>query len=70
MYCALCDTVIVHNKTNKRTGFANRRAIVQTKDTLGTGLLSFVRRLSLSRWFMIIQSILIELSLFNKLVNA
>ena len=27
MYCALCDTVIVHIKTNKRTGFANRRAI-------------------------------------------
>ena len=24
----MCDTVIVHNKTNKRTGFANRRAIV------------------------------------------
>ena len=36
---------------------------LRTKDTLGTGLLSFVRRLSLSRRFMISQSILIVLSL-------
>ena len=32
---------------------------LQTKDTLGMGLLSFARRLSLSRRFMIFQSILI-----------
>ena len=36
---------------------------LRTKDTLGTGLLSFVRRLSLSRRFMISQPILIVLSL-------
>ena len=36
---------------------------LRTKDTLGTGLLSFARRLSLSRRFMIFQSILIVLSL-------
>ena len=36
---------------------------LRTKDTLGTGLLSFARRLSLSRRFMIFQPILIVLSL-------
>ena len=42
---------------------------LRTKDILGTGLLSFARRLSLSQRFMIFQPILIVLSL-NKLVNA
>ena len=36
---------------------------LRTKDTLGTGLLSFARRLSLSQRFMIFQPILIVLSL-------
>ena len=39
----------------------NIQSSLRTKDTLGTGLLSFARRLSLSRRFMISQPILIVL---------
>ena len=43
---------------------------LRTKDTSGTGLLSFVGRLSLSQRFMIFQPILIVAVILNKLVNA
>ena len=52
---------------HKFSGYNNIYKIIiiqsslRTKDTLGTGPLSFVRRLSLSRRFMIFQSILIVL---------
>ena len=63
------DQLVLCYQVSATTYFLIIQSSLRTKDTLGTGLLSFARRLSLSRRFMIFQPIF-DCMILNKLVNA